>query len=126
MTITADRVHETTTTTGTGSITLAGAVSQFETFQANFSVGQSNIMYCIVNQSANEYEVGLGTLTASTTLSRDVVETSSNSNALVNFSAGTKDVWANISAADMLRGNPGRHLYFSRGYALFPLFPPIT
>ena len=87
-----DRVKEQTTTTGTGTITLGGTVSGFESFAA---VGDGNTTYyAIVNPSADEWEVGLGTYTAAgTLLSRDTILESSNSDAAVNFSAGTKDVF---------------------------------
>ena len=87
-----DRVKEQTTTTGTGTITLGGTVSGFESFA---SVGDGNTTYyAIVNPSADEWEVGLGTYTAAgTLLSRDTILESSNSDAAVNFSAGTKDVF---------------------------------
>jgi hypothetical protein len=87
-----DRVKEQTTTTGTGSVTLGGAVSGFETFSA---VGDGNTTYyAIVHQTADEWEVGLGTYTAAgTLLSRDTILESTNSDAAVNFSAGTKDVF---------------------------------
>jgi len=94
----ADRVKETTTTTGTGSITLGGAVSQFLSFNAAFGVGPQ-IFYSIVGQTGTEWEVGLGHLSGSTTLVRDVVYASSNAGALVNFSAGTKDAFCTIPAA---------------------------
>ena len=92
-----DRVKEQTTTTGTGTVTLGGAVSGFDTFA---SVGDGNTTYyAIVSQSANEWEVGIGTYTASgTTLSRDTILESSNSDAAVNFSAGTKDVFVTYPA----------------------------
>jgi hypothetical protein len=87
-----DRVKEQTTTTGTGSVTLGGAVSGFEAFSA---VGDGNTTYyAIVHQTADEWEVGLGTYTAAgTLLSRDTILESSNSDAAVVFSAGTKDVF---------------------------------
>jgi len=87
-----DRVKEQTTTTGTGTITLGGSISGFESFA---SVGDGNTTYyAIVNQAADEWEVGIGTYTASgTTLSRDTILESSNSDSAVNFSAGTKDVF---------------------------------
>ena len=92
-----DRVKEQTTTTGTGTVTLGGAVSGFDTFA---SVGDGNTTYyAIVSQSANEWEVGIGTYTASgTTLSRDTILESSNSDSAVNFSAGTKDVFVTYPA----------------------------
>ena len=93
-----DRVKETSTTTGTGNFTLAGAVTGFETF--NTGIGTSNTTYyCIFNQGTNEFEVGLGTLSASTTLERTTVISSSNSDAAVDFSAGTKDVFCTLPAS---------------------------
>ena len=92
-----DRVKETTTTTGTGTVTLAGAVSGFEAFSA---IGNTNTTYyAIVHQSANEWEIGIGTYTASgTTLSRDTVLSSSNSDSAVTFTSGTKDVFCTYPA----------------------------
>lgn len=93
-----DRIKETATTTGTGTFTLAGAVSGYLAFS---TVGNANTCYyTIVHQSANEWEVGLGTYTLSgTTLARTAVLSSTNSNAAVNFSAGTKDVFLDAPAA---------------------------
>lgn len=91
-----DRVKDTTTTTGTGSITLSG--SPPTGFQAFSVIGDGNeTTYCITGGS--EWEVGIGTYTASgTVLSRDEVYDSSNSGSLVNFSAGTKDVFVTLPA----------------------------
>jgi hypothetical protein len=88
----ADRVKETTTTTGTGTVTLLGAATGFQSFAA---VGNANTTYyCIAGQTTNEWEVGIGTYTSSgTTLARTTVLASSNSGSLVTFSAGTKDVF---------------------------------
>jgi hypothetical protein len=93
----ADRVRETTTTTGTGTVTLAGAVLGFQTFSA---IGNGNTTYyTIAGQGTSEWEVGIGTYTsAGTTLSRTTVLASSNSGSLVNFSAGTKDVFCDYPA----------------------------
>jgi hypothetical protein len=92
----ADRVQETTTTTGTGTVTLAGAVSGFQTFAA---VGNGNSTYYTIAGGA-EWEVGIGTYTSSgTTLSRTTVISSSNSGSLVSFSAGTKNVFVTYPAA---------------------------
>lgn len=90
-----DRVQETTTTTGTGTITLAGAVTGFQSFSV---IGNNNTTYyAIVGDT--EWEVGLGTYTSSgTTLSRTTVLESSNSGSLVNFSAGTKNVFCTYPA----------------------------
>lgn len=95
--VVADRVKETTTTTGTGTVTLAGASSGFQAFSV---IGNANTTYyAIVAQSGTEWEVGLGTYTsAGTLLSRDTVLSSSNAGALVNFSAGTKDVFVTYPA----------------------------
>jgi hypothetical protein len=88
----ADRVKETTSTTGTGTVTLLGASTGFQSFAA---VGNANTTYyTIAGQTTTEWEVGIGTYTASgTTLSRNTVLSSSNSGSLVDFTAGTKDVF---------------------------------
>ena len=111
-----DRVKETTTTTGTGDITLAGAVAQYVAFSSVYSVGDDQVPYAIVGQTGTEWEVGLGTYSASNTLRRDKVYTSSNSNAAVNFSAGTKDVWVN-AAADVIDVT-GKKVALMRGLAM--------
>lgn len=88
-----DRVKDTTTTTGTGTITITGtAPAGFQAFASAMSTGDS-FMYCIADTTNNAFEVGFGTLASSTTITRDLVRESSNSDALVNFSAGTKDVF---------------------------------
>jgi hypothetical protein len=95
-----DRVKETSTTTGTGTLNLSGAVSGFETFVAGVGNGNTTY-YAIVNRDADEWEVGLGTVTdASTdTLARTTVITSSNSDSATDFSAGTKDVFVTLPAS---------------------------
>ena len=97
-----DRVKETTTTTGTGAVSLAGAVTGFETFAAG--VGNSNTTYyAIVHQTANEFEVGLGTLDGdSSDLTRTTVISSSNSDSAVSFAAGTKDVFCTLPASKLI------------------------
>jgi hypothetical protein len=99
-----DRVNETSTTTGTGTFTLAGAVTGFQTFAA---IGDGNTTYyTIVLQGGSEFEVGLGTYTSSgTTLSRDTILSSSNSNNAVNFSAGTKNVFCDYPAPKAVYGD---------------------
>ena len=99
-----DRVNETSTTTGTGTFTLAGAVAGFQTFAA---IGDGNTTYyTIVLQGGTEWEVGLGTYTSSgTTLSRDTILSSSNSNNAVNFSAGTKNVFCDYPAPKAVYGD---------------------
>ena len=97
-----DRVKETTTTTGTGAVSLAGAVTGFETFAAG--IGNSNtVYYCIAHQDQAEFEVGLGTLDGdSSDLTRTTVISSSNSDSAVDFSAGTKDVFCTIPASKLV------------------------
>jgi hypothetical protein len=92
-----DRVRETSATTGTGTITLAGAVYGYQPFSA---VGNGNqTYYTIFDQTSGAWEVGIGTYTLSgTTLSRTEVLSSSNGGALVNFGAGTKDVFVTYPA----------------------------
>jgi hypothetical protein len=98
-----DRVKDTTTTTGTGDITLSGsAPTGYRTFASVFTVGQ-RVCYAISSSGGSEWEVGRGTLTGATTLARTQVRRSSNSDALVNFSAGTKDVFCTIDGVFISR-----------------------
>jgi hypothetical protein len=92
-----DRVKETTTTTGTGTLTLAGASTGFQSFAA---IGDGNTTYYAINDlTTGEWEVGLGTYTASgTTLSRDSILESSNSGSAVDLAAGTKFVFVTYPA----------------------------
>lgn len=92
-----DRVRETSTTTGTGTITLLGATMGYQAFSA---VGNGNTTYyTIYDSSSGAWEVGIGTYTlVGTTLSRDTVLSSSNAGALVPFGAGTKDVFVTYPA----------------------------
>ena len=93
-----DRVKETSTTTGQGDITLAGAAAvNFITF--NTGIGTSNTTYyAIVNQGQAEWEVGVGTLSASTTLERTtVIDNSLGTTAKINFGVGnTLDVFCTL------------------------------
>ena len=102
----ADRVKETTTTTGTGTVTLLGASTGYQSFSA---IGNSNTTYyTIAAQTGTEWEVGIGTYTSSgTTLARTTVISSSNSGSLVNFSAGTKDVFVTYPAEYTANGIGG-------------------
>ena len=92
-----DRVQETSTTVGTGTLTLGGAVLGFQTFAI---IGDGNTTYyTIADPTTGDYEVGIGTYTSSgTTLSRTTVLESSNSGSLVNFAAGTKNVFCTYPA----------------------------
>jgi hypothetical protein len=93
-----DRVKETTTSTGTGTINLGGASTGFQSFVAGIGTA-NNTYYAIVGTT--EWEVGIGTVTdaVTDTLSRDTVISSSNANSLVTFSAGTKDVFCTLPAS---------------------------
>ena len=95
-----DRVKETTITTGTGTLNLAGAATNFETFVAGIGDGNT-VYYAIVHQNQAEFEVGLGTVTDASpdTLSRTTILSSSNNDGLVSFSAGTKDVFCTLPAS---------------------------
>jgi hypothetical protein len=86
----ADRVWETTTTTGTGALTLLGAVTAYRAFSA-VCAANDTVCYCCAHRTANEWEVGIGTF--NTTLTRTVILSSSNAGNAVSFSSGTKDVF---------------------------------
>jgi hypothetical protein len=105
-----DRVRETTTTTGTGAVSLGGAVSGFETFAAG--IGNSNtVYYAIVHRTAAEFEVGLGTLDGdSSDLTRTTVISSSNSDSAVNFASGTKDVFCTLPASKAVFEDANNHV----------------
>ncbi len=89
-----DRVRDTSTTTGTGSLTLSGtAPTGFRTFGSVFA-NNDRVYYAVAHQTANEWETGFGTYsTTGPALARTVVLASSNAGAAVNFSSGTKDVF---------------------------------
>ena len=94
-----DRVKQTSTSTGTGTINLTGTETGFETFVTGIGDGNS-CFYAIANDGTSEFEVGIGTVTdaATDTLSRDTVISSSNSDNKVNFTAGTKTVFCTYPA----------------------------
>ena len=98
-----DRVKETTTTTGTGTVNLGGAQTNFETFVAGIGDGNTTY-YAIVHRSSAEFEIGLGTLTDASpdTLARTTVISSSNSDNAVDFAAGTKDVFCTVPASKLV------------------------
>ena len=99
-----DRVKETSTTTGTGTLTLAGAASGFQAFSV---IGDGSVTYYAISDPATgDWEVGVGTYTASgTTLSRDTILESSNSGSAVNLAAGTKDVFCTYPAEKAVSGS---------------------
>lgn len=108
--VVADRVKETTTTTGTGTITLGGAEPNFITFTSALSDGDTTY-YAIVDDTNTAFEVGLGTFTASgTTLARTTVLASSNSGSAVDLQAGTKEVFINYPAGKSVFLNASNQL----------------
>ena len=109
--ITADRVYDTTTTTGTSALSVSGtAPTGYRTFSAVMTTNDT-CYYAAVHQTANEWEVGVGTYSSSNTLTRTTILASSNSNSAVNFSAGTKNVYITMPAAKAVQvdasGNVG-------------------
>jgi len=102
----ADRVKETTSTTGTGTVTLLGAATGFQSFAV---IGDANTTYyTIASQTGNEWEVGIGTYTSSgTTLARTTVLSNSSATqpSALNFSAGVKDVFVTYPAGRAIYGN---------------------
>jgi hypothetical protein len=100
-----DRVKESSSTTGTGTFTLGGAVSGFETFSAGIG-GSNTTYYCIFETGTANFEVGFGTLNSgASTLARTYVISSSNSDALVNF-AGATEVFCTVPGAKIGLPNP--------------------
>ena len=126
----ADRVKETTTTAGTGTVTLLGAATGFQSFAI---VGNANTTYyAIAGQTSNEWEVGVGTYTSSgTTLARTTVLANSSGTqpSALSFSAGTKDVFVTYPASYSVNstnvGTAGQ-LLTSNGTGVAPTFQTST
>lgn len=102
--IVADRIKETSTTTGTGAFTLAGAITGFRAFSTVCTSPSDTCYYAIQafdgsGVPTGDWEVGLGTYSAANTLTRTTVLSSSNAGSAVNFAAGTKQVWIDLAAA---------------------------
>ena len=96
-----DRVRETSTSQGTGTINLAGAVTGFQTFVAGIGDGNTTY-YAIFEEGTNSFEVGIGTVTDATpdTLARDTVLSNSSGNtSKINFSGGTLSVFCTMPAS---------------------------
>jgi hypothetical protein len=119
-----DRVKETSTTTGTGTFTLNGAETGFETFST--AIGNTNTTYYAISlRGGSEFEVGLGTVAAGT-LARTTIISSSNSDNAVDFSAGTKDVFCTLPASkavikdanDVIEGVPSNGFVIAMSIAL--------
>lgn len=112
----ADRVQETTSTTGTGTVTLAGAVSGYQTFAAGFDEKPCNIYYLLV--SSTSWETGIGFLDATgATLTRDTVLQSSNSNAKITL-AGTSNVYGTAPSELIDNANNGHITALKNGLAM--------
>jgi hypothetical protein len=111
----ADRVQETTTTTGTGAVTLAGAVSGYQSFASGFGTGARQVGYLIT--SGTSWEVGKGTFDGTTLLTRDTVRSSSNANALITLT-GTSNVFCTASAELLDNANIGFQYAQMRGLAM--------
>lgn len=115
--VVADRVKETSTTAGTGTLTLAGAVAGFQSFAV---VGNGNTTYyTIVDSIANTWEVGIGTYTsAGTTLSRDtVLSNSSGTTAKINFAGNSMEVFVTYPASKSVYEDAGQAVYGGGGSA---------
>ena len=105
--IVADRVQETTNSPGTGTATLLGAVSGYQSFSTG--IGANNTTYyTIADQTGSNWEVGLGALNSTgTVLTRTTVYSSSNGGSTVNFATGTQYVWCDYpSSKAVIQGNP--------------------
>jgi hypothetical protein len=104
--ILSDRVQETSTSIGTGTISLAGAVTGYQSFAV---IGNGNTTYyTIADQSGSNWEVGIGTYySGNTSLARTTILASSNSNAAVLFTAGTKSVFVTYPAEKAIYSDAG-------------------
>lgn len=135
----ADRVKETTATTGAGTFTLAGAVTGYQSFASAYPSGTTVVYYCATD--GTNWEVGQGTYTTSgTTLSRTTILASSSGGGVVNFPGPSTQVFVTVPAADanhlspfVLNANPTPPTIVSTGtYALtatdrlYPTFRPAT
>ena len=99
-----DRAKETTTSVGTGDLTLDGASSGYQALPASLS---QDFYYCIVHTSANEWEVGIGNASSGSLVRGSVLDGTSGAGVAVDFSAGTKDVFCTVPARlfDLFMGN---------------------
>ena len=115
----ANRVKETTTTAGTGTVTLLGASTGYQSFAV---IGDANTTYyTIAGQTGNEWEVGIGTYsTSGTTLARTTVLSNSSATqpSALSFSAGTKDVFVSYPAEYSVTNTPGTQNILDQAYFL--------
>jgi hypothetical protein len=113
--VTADRVLDTSTSTGTGAFVVSGtAPSGYRTFSAVLSTNDT-CYYSIGHQTLSEWETGTATYSSANTLTRTTIASSSNANAAVNFSAGTKDVSITFLASKSLQADPSGQTVNSSG-----------
>jgi hypothetical protein len=118
----ADRARDLASLSGTGAVTLAGTPPVgYQSFATALGSGSQVVRYCIQTQNnaaPGEWEVGKGTFNGTTGLTRDVVQSSSNAGALVNFTAGTKDVFITAPAELLNNANNGMQYARSRCFDL--------
>jgi len=113
--ITADRVRDTSTSTGTGNFTVSGtAPTGFRTLSAVLSVSDT-FYYAIQGQGSSEWEVGLGTYSSANVFARTTILSSSNSGSVVTFSAGTKDVFLTLAATKTIQREADGSVYDASG-----------
>lgn len=113
----ADRVKETTTTTGTGTYNLAGAATGFRAFSAAFATADT-VYYCVEDET--DWEVGIGTLTTGTpwTLARTTILASSNAGAAVSWAAGSRNVFCTAAAAVFPAGNAAQNILINGNFSV--------
>ena len=108
--VTADRVSDTTTTTGSGNITVSGiAPTGYRSLSSVLSVGDT-FYYCIQSQTTSEWEAGVGTYLSANIFVRTTVLASSNSGSLVTFTSGVKTVFVTFPATKTLQLTPAGEL----------------
>ena len=120
--ILADRVRETSTTSGTGALTLAGAVSGFRTFASVCSTGDE-VQYVITEGAS--WEVGVGIYSGTNTLTRSTVLASSNAGSLVSFTGASKDVVLTFPAR-AAAGVPNRNLLVNSSFRFWQRGTSLT
>ena len=119
MALYADRVKDSTSITGTGAITLSGtaATGGYQTFAGAFGSTPQTVAYCIADRVGTNWEIGTGVFNGTTSLTRSTVLSSSNSGALVNFTAGTKDVFCTAPAAYLLPAGANTQIQYNNSGA---------
>jgi len=123
----ADRVKESCSSPGTGTVTLLGAQTEYQSFSAG--IGANNTTYyTIADQSGSNWEVGIGTVgSGGTTLARTTVLSSSNSGSLVNFASGTQDVWCDYPSEKAVNLDAsGKASFGGNSYEDFASLTPPT